>query len=69
MVAEQCLHSMEAFCACTALPMNGLGVHEELGGDTSRTGDPHGPRGYARPHGIISVYKTSGGGRGIDWRD
>ena len=40
--AEQCFHRVKAFSAPhTTLPVSGLGVHKELGGDTAGTADPN----------------------------
>jgi len=41
-IAQQCLHRLEAFSAPHSTPpASRLGVHEKLGRDTARTADPN----------------------------
>lgn len=48
-IAEQGLHRGKAFSAsCTSSPVRGLGVHNELGGDTAGTADPNWPQGIVQ---------------------
>lgn len=68
-VAEQCLHQLMDFPAPhTALPASRLGVHKELGRDTTMTADPNWPRGYPTPYGITLNNKKRGSQPGRDNR-
>lgn len=47
-MAEQCLPKVKAFSAPhTSPPMDKLGVHKKLGGDTTRSTDPYRSEGYS----------------------
>jgi len=36
-------------------------VHRRLGGDTARTANPNGPKGYPMPYGVVlTAYKAGG---------
>lgn len=53
-VAKLCLHRAKDFSTSPAVPpARRLGVHKDLGGDTTRTVDPNGPKGCPTPCGLM----------------
>lgn len=58
MLLEQCSQQVKDISFSHLTARAEAGVHQKLGGDRTKTGDPTWPKGYPIPYGIMLNHKT-----------